>query len=168
MADDRGAAGGGRATWRGMALLAAATAAGVALLSAPAGSDGSAAPAFVAIPGGSFLMGATDHYREETPVRRVTVGAFEITRTEITNDQFAAFVAATGYVTTAERGLDPATHPGWPPELLAPGSRAMAANSTVAVSPPNTLGGMSPTTNTVTSASAASSGTKVAVSTAGL
>jgi formylglycine-generating enzyme required for sulfatase activity len=31
-------------------------------------------------------------------------------------------VAATGYLTLAERGLDAATHPGMPKELLAPGS----------------------------------------------
>jgi formylglycine-generating enzyme required for sulfatase activity len=43
-------------------------------------------------------------------------------RTEVTNAQFAAFVAETGYVTTAERPLDPAEHPGLPPALLQAGS----------------------------------------------
>ena len=75
-----------------------------------------------ALDGGTFLMGSQEHYREEGPVRRVTVGPFSISKTEVTNAEFAAFVAATGYVTTAERALDPAAHPGWPEELLQPGS----------------------------------------------
>jgi formylglycine-generating enzyme required for sulfatase activity len=41
---------------------------------------------------------------------------------EVTNAQFREFVAATGYVTLAERGVDPESHPGMPKELLAPGS----------------------------------------------
>src|SRR5262249_58643741 len=45
-----------------------------------------------------------------------------IDRHEVTNAQFREFVSATGYVTLAERGLDPATHPDMPKELLAPGS----------------------------------------------
>ena len=40
----------------------------------------------------------------------------------MTNRQFAAFVAATGYVTVAERPLDPARHPGADPARLGPGS----------------------------------------------
>ena len=78
------------------------------------------------IDGGTFLMGSQAHYREEAPVRRVTVGSFLIRRTEVTNAEFRAFVEATGYVTTAERGLDPAERPGWPPELLEPGSMVFA------------------------------------------
>ncbi len=35
--------------------------------------------------------------------RRVTVGAFELSPTTVTNDEFARFVAATGHVTDAER-----------------------------------------------------------------
>lgn len=81
-----------------------------------------AGPDFVRIAGGAFDMGDADFYAEEQPVHRVTVSPFEIARTEVTNDEFAAFVAATGYVTTAERALDPAAYPGWPAELLAAGS----------------------------------------------
>ncbi len=81
---------------------------------------------FVRLDGGSFPMGSETHYREERPVRQVTVSPFEIMATEVTNAEFAAFVAATGYVTTAERPLDPAEHPGWPPELLVPGSMVFA------------------------------------------
>jgi formylglycine-generating enzyme required for sulfatase activity len=43
-------------------------------------------------------------------------------RYAVTNAQFAAFVAATGYVTVAERPLDPSAFPDAPPENLAPGS----------------------------------------------
>jgi sulfatase modifying factor 1 len=39
----------------------------------------------------------------------------------LTNAQFARFVAQTGYVTLAERPLDPALYPGALPELLVPG-----------------------------------------------
>lgn len=81
-----------------------------------------AAPDLVRLDGGSFHMGSEAHYREEGPIREVTVGPFEIGRTEVTNDRFAAFIDATGYVTTAERALDPAEHPNWPEALLKPGS----------------------------------------------
>ncbi len=79
-------------------------------------------PAIVSLPGGAFTMGSDRHHREEGPTHRVTVGPFRIMTTEVTNAQFRAFVEETGYVTTAERGLDPEDHPGWPPELLQPGS----------------------------------------------
>jgi formylglycine-generating enzyme len=72
--------------------------------------------------GGEFTMGSDDHYPEEAPAHRVRVDAFGIDRCEVTNGQFAAFVAATGYITVAERPLDPADYPGAPPENLVPGS----------------------------------------------
>lgn len=59
-------------------------------------------PGMVLVPAGSFTMGDT-LYPEEGPVREVSVDAFWIDRTEVTNSEFAAFVDATGYVTTAER-----------------------------------------------------------------
>jgi sulfatase modifying factor 1 len=52
----------------------------------------------------------------------VTVDGFWIDRHAVTNADFAAFIAATGYVTFAERPLDPALYPGARPELLKPGS----------------------------------------------
>ena len=76
----------------------------------------------VPVPGGTFRMGSADHYPEERPVHRVTVDAFAIERTPVTNAQFAAFAAATGYVTVAERALDPADFPGAPAANLQPGS----------------------------------------------
>jgi formylglycine-generating enzyme len=74
------------------------------------------------IPAGSFRMGSDDHYVEERPAHRVTVDGFWIDRFEVTNREFAEFVAHTGYVTVAERPLDPADFPGAPPENLVPGS----------------------------------------------
>jgi formylglycine-generating enzyme len=74
------------------------------------------------IAGGSFRMGSDAFYPEERPVRRVTVGGFFIDRETVTNRQFAYFVAATGYVTVAERPIDPAGYPGVAPEMLKAGS----------------------------------------------
>jgi len=54
----------------------------------------------VAIPAGTVLLGEDGEGR---PGRAVAVKAFAIDRHEVTNRQFAAFVAATGYRTQAER-----------------------------------------------------------------
>ncbi len=80
----------------------------------------------VRIEGGSFMMGQDNIYPEEGPVHEVSVDGFWIDPHEVTNGQFAAFVAATGYVTLAEKPVDPALY-GVPedqiPEvLLQPGS----------------------------------------------
>ena len=59
------------------------------------------------IPGGTFKMG--DAYGEgypadgERPVHEVAVGSFAIDVVPVTNEQFATFVDATGFVTEAER-----------------------------------------------------------------
>jgi sulfatase modifying factor 1 len=74
------------------------------------------------IPEGTFRMGSADHYPEEAPVHRVSVGAFSVRSTTVTNSQYAGFVEATGYVTVAERPLDPADFPGAPAENLVAGS----------------------------------------------
>lgn len=55
------------------------------------------------VPGGSFELGSDSGYLEEQPAFEVRVEPFWIDRTEVTNAQFAAFVAETGYVTDAER-----------------------------------------------------------------
>jgi formylglycine-generating enzyme required for sulfatase activity len=61
----------------------------------------------VRLAGGEFLMGADD--REgfpddgEGPVRSVRLSPYFVDETAVTNDAFAAFVRATGYVTDAER-----------------------------------------------------------------
>ena len=71
--------------------------------------DGVRGPAgMVWVPGGEFLMGS-DHklaQKNERPAHKVRVSGFWMDRTHVTNAQFAAFVKATGYVTTAERKPD--------------------------------------------------------------
>jgi formylglycine-generating enzyme required for sulfatase activity len=81
------------------------------------------------IPSGTFWMGSNEHYREEAPAHRVTVDGFWIDPFEVTNREFAEFVADTGYVTVAERPLDPADFPGAPPENLVPGSLVFTMTS---------------------------------------
>jgi len=53
----------------------------------------------VKIPGGTFCMGSDKHYPDEAPAHRVTVGAFWIDRTPVTNRQFNELVRATGHIT---------------------------------------------------------------------
>ncbi len=67
-------------------------------------------------------MGSDVHYPEEAPVHAVAVDGFSIDRVQVTNRAFEEFVSATGYVTVAERPLDPDDFPGAPPENLVPGS----------------------------------------------
>ena len=65
------------------------------------------------IPGGEFSMGAMDPpatteagmhgAADARPIHRVSVDGFWMDRTDVTNEQFAKFVRATGYVTVAER-----------------------------------------------------------------
>jgi formylglycine-generating enzyme required for sulfatase activity len=74
------------------------------------------------IPGGEFQMGSDRHYPEERPVHRVAVDAFWMDRRPVTNAEFERFVAATRYVTFAERPPDPAHYPGALPGTLYPGS----------------------------------------------
>jgi formylglycine-generating enzyme required for sulfatase activity len=84
------------------------------------------------IPGGEFSMGTTDPTREvcggpdtmddARPVHRVYVDGFWMDATEVTNEQFAKFVKATGYVSVAERRPRAEYYPGVPVEKLVAGS----------------------------------------------
>ena len=74
------------------------------------------------IDAGTFRMGSDSHYPEEAPAHVVRVDGFWIDRCQVTNRQFATFVADTGYRTVAERPLDAADFPGAPAENLVPGS----------------------------------------------
>jgi formylglycine-generating enzyme required for sulfatase activity len=84
------------------------------------------------IPGGEFSMGSDASAdalcalpgvtRDAQPIHRVVVDGFWMDATEVTNEQFAAFVEATGYVTIAERKPTAEDVPGAPLELLVPGS----------------------------------------------
>jgi formylglycine-generating enzyme len=74
------------------------------------------------IPGGTFRMGSDKHYAEEAPVHSVTVDAFWIDSTPVTNRQFREFVRTTGHVTLAEIAPDPKDYPGALPNMLRAGS----------------------------------------------
>jgi formylglycine-generating enzyme len=74
------------------------------------------------IPGGRFRMGSDSHYPEEAPSHKVRVDGFWIDVCAVTNRDFAAFVNATGYVTVAERSVDPADFPGAIASKLGPSS----------------------------------------------
>ncbi len=76
----------------------------------------------VEVPGGTVMIGQADMLPEEQPPHEVTVEPLRFGKTEVTNVQYAAFVEATGYVTVAERPLDPANFPGADPAMLVPGS----------------------------------------------
>jgi formylglycine-generating enzyme required for sulfatase activity len=90
-------------------------------LGASAPPDNPPRPDMQWIPGGAFRMGSDVHYPEEAPVRNVIVSGYWMEQTTVTNAQFARFITETGYVTLAERPLDPAMYPGALPEMLVPG-----------------------------------------------
>src|SRR5262249_19802602 len=91
-----------------------------------------APPGMVWIPGGEFLMGTDSalSFPNERPAHRVRVDGFWMDEHEVTNAEFQQFVAATGYVTTAERKpeweeLQKQLPPGTPKpddSLLGPGA----------------------------------------------
>jgi len=91
-----------------------------------------APPEMAWIPGGEFIMGCEDPrdlphggpdpMADARPIHRVAVDGFWIDKTEVTNDQFAAFVKATDYKTVAERVPTAAEFPNAPPENLVAGS----------------------------------------------
>ena len=89
-------------------------------------------PGMVWIPGGEFSMGAAESpdmnmvgmqaTTDSRPVHRVYVDGFWMDATEVTNEQFAKFVEATGYVTIAERVPRAQDFPGARPENLVAGA----------------------------------------------
>jgi formylglycine-generating enzyme required for sulfatase activity len=82
------------------------------------------------IPGGEFWMGAAeDHMTDARPWHRVYVDGYWMDTTEVTNEQFARFAEATGYVTVAERKPRAEDYPQAKPQNLVAGS--------VVFSPPN-------------------------------
>jgi len=84
------------------------------------------------ISGGEFAMGAADPpIRNEVgmhatadarPIHRVYVDGFWMDKTDVTNEEFAGFVKATGYVTVAERKPRAEDFPSAPPENVVAGS----------------------------------------------
>jgi formylglycine-generating enzyme required for sulfatase activity len=92
------------------------------------------------VPGGEFSMG-TDISAEALcgypgitadamPIHSVYVDGFWMDRTEVTNDEFARFVAATHYVTVAERTPTKEEFPTAPPENLVAGSTVFTPTPT--------------------------------------
>ena len=73
------------------------------------------------IPGGIFQMGSND-FEDSKPIHAVTLKPFLMDEHEVTNAQFKKFVKATGYITVAERPLNPKDYPGVPAAKLVPGS----------------------------------------------
>lgn len=66
-------------------------------------SDAPRFKGMVFLPGGRFTMGALDSAPDEFPPHEVQLDGFWMDTHEVTNLQFAEFVKATGYVTTAEQ-----------------------------------------------------------------
>jgi formylglycine-generating enzyme required for sulfatase activity len=98
----------------------------------PAAAPGSAPEGMVWIPGGEFSMGCADPtfcteggrdpMIDSRPIHRVYVDGFWMDKTDVTNEQFAKFVEATGYVTIAEQTPKAEDFPGAPQENLVAGS----------------------------------------------
>ena len=88
-------------------------------------------PGMVWVPDGKFIIGDTV-YQEEGPPQPRSVRGFWMDRTEVTNQEFSKFIAATGYATTAERPADTAEHPNLPPELRLPGAVVFASPTELA------------------------------------
>ncbi len=96
-------------------------------------SEAASGPAgMVHVPAGRFRMGTDDErsFAPERPAHEVELDGYWIDRHEVTNREYAAFVAATGYRTVAERAIDweelrkqvPPGTPKPPDEMLAPGA----------------------------------------------
>lgn len=75
----------------------------------------------VYVKGGTFVMGSKA-FADSQPLHPVTLDGFYIDEHEVTNAQFASFVKSTGYITIAERPLNPKDYPGVPVDKLRPGS----------------------------------------------
>ncbi len=67
-------------------------------------------------------MGSEDFYPDERPVHQVTVDGFWMDEHQVTVAEFRRFVRATGYVSLAERPLNPHDYPDADLDLLVPGA----------------------------------------------
>nr|BFE59409.1 formylglycine-generating enzyme family protein [Dactylosporangium thailandense] len=102
---------------------------------APDAGRGTDDAAMVTVPAGTFLMGGDDPDAfpadGEGPIREVTLSAFRIDTTAVSNARFAAFVAATGHRTEAEQfGWSFVFH-----RLLHPAARPHVMDATVPGAP---------------------------------
>jgi formylglycine-generating enzyme required for sulfatase activity len=96
----------------------------------------------VLIPGGAFTMGANDAAAkaDEQPRHEVHVDSFWMDEHEVTNAEFAAFVNATGYVTTAEKPISKEElMQQLPPGSLEPDSSMLLPGSIVFTPPSHAI-----------------------------
>ena len=102
-------------------------------------ANSKAPPGMLWIPGGPFLMGTNDQesFPNERPAHLVQVQGFWMDQHDVTNAEFARFIEATGYVTTAERPIN------WedlrkelPPGTPKPDDSALAPGSLVFIPTP--------------------------------
>lgn len=106
----------------------AASAAAVRVNTTPA--PGPAPAGMVWIPGGVFWMGCENcGMPDALPAHLVSLDGFWMDRAPVTNAEFQRFVAATRYVTVAERPLNPRDFPGVPNDKLVPGSAVFQPTS---------------------------------------
>ncbi|MEQ1861685.1 MAG: formylglycine-generating enzyme family protein [Chthoniobacteraceae bacterium] len=104
-------------------------------------APGAAPEGMVWIPGGEYSMGSEDPTTcgcegaghdpmpDARPIHRVQVDGYFIDATEVTNEQYAKFAEATGYITIAERVPRAEDFPGAPPENLVAGSTVFTATA---------------------------------------
>jgi formylglycine-generating enzyme required for sulfatase activity len=84
--------------------------------------------AMVHIPAGTFWMGCDEvSLIDVRPFHEVHIDSFWMDATEVTNEQYAKFVDATGYITVAQRKPDAKDFPGAPAENLVAGSLVFVA-----------------------------------------
>ena len=119
--------------WLALAVVFGGAGVGLGIVLTSDKPWGSSPPGMVWIPSGTFRMGTDDtNYRFEDahPIHEVYVSGFWMDETEVTNEQFAAFVTATNYATVAEQkpskeillATMPKGAPLPPDEALVPGS----------------------------------------------
>lgn len=84
----------------------------------------------ILIEGGVFTMGS-NYFDDALPLHTVELESFWMDEHEVTNRQFAKFVAETNYVTVAERPLNEDDFPGVDPSLLVEGSAVFQEGQSV-------------------------------------
>ena len=89
-------------------------------------------PGMVWIKGGQFRMGSDRYEPEEAPVRTASVDGFWIDAMPVTNRQFARFVQATDWLTTAEQHADALERPIGPGGVAGPASLVFNPANTTA------------------------------------
>ena len=131
--------------WLSVALLAMGCARGAPSTTAPVpkadalaessssvlvNEPGPTPPGMRWIPGGTFTMGTNEpKFPDETPAHAVTLDGYWMDETEVTNAQFTEFVAATGYVTVAEKKVNREDLAGQVPDVASIPEENLVAGS---------------------------------------